>query len=89
MRWLFPTGHPVQSSPAVAGNTVYVGSGPTLYAIGADDGTPRWSFPTGGLITDSPAVVGGSVYVGSHEGYLYAIGGNDGTTPLPGPASSG
>ena len=75
LRLLFPTGGPVVAPPSVAGDALFVAAGSTLHAVGTD-GTPRWSYPTGGEIGSAPAVVGGSVYVGSHDGYLYAIGGD-------------
>lgn len=75
VHWLFATGAPIVSSPVVVGETVFVGGGSTLYAVNGD-GQARWSYPTGGTIQTSPAVVGDTVYVGSHDGYLYAIGGD-------------
>ena len=77
MRWLFAAGQPVRSSPAVVDDTLYVGSGRTLYAIATDSGEARWSYPTGGTIVTSPAVTGGVVYIGSHDGFLYAIAGSE------------
>ncbi|MDP9364840.1 MAG: PQQ-binding-like beta-propeller repeat protein, partial [Chloroflexota bacterium] len=57
-----------------------VGGGATVYAVDAA-GAALWSFPTGGEIEAAPAVVGGTVYVGSHDGYLYAIGGETPVAP--------
>lgn len=82
-RWLFPTGAPIRLSPVVAGDTVYVGSGATLYAVaaGAEAGTRRWSYVAGDRLESSPAVVGGAIFVGGRDGFLYAIGGSDNPTP--------
>lgn len=74
-KWLSATGTPIHSSPAVAGNTVYVGSGRTIYAFDITSGEQVWGYPTADSIESSPAVVNGVVYIGSGDGYLYAIGG--------------
>jgi hypothetical protein len=65
----------VDSSPAVAGGIVYVGSEDNkTYALNATNGNLIWSYKTGGPVYSSPAVVGGVVYVGSNDGKVYAIG---------------
>jgi outer membrane protein assembly factor BamB len=62
------------SSPAIAGTTVYVGSGDQhVYALDAATGALRWSFATGDVVHASPAVVNGVVYVGSWDRNLYAL----------------
>jgi len=71
-----PTGGAVNSSPAVAGGVVYVGSDDgRLYAFDAGgvtgcSGAPRqcaplWTATAGDAVDSSPAVVNGVVYVGS------------------------
>lgn len=62
------------SSPAVAGNRVYFGSGDGgVYAVDAETGVLQWRFRTGDVVHASPAVVDGTVYVGSWDSRLYAI----------------
>ena len=62
------------SSPAVAGGSVYFGSGDgNVYAVDARTGVLQWKFPTRDVVHASPAVVGGTVYIGSWDSYLYAI----------------
>lgn len=69
----------LQSSPAVARGSVFVGSHDgTLYvfpAIGCGSSTcpPLWTAATGGSIESTPTVDGNSVYVGSDDGNLYAF----------------
>jgi outer membrane protein assembly factor BamB len=75
-RWLSVTGSPIRSSPAVAGDTVYVGSGKALYAIDLATGDQRWRYPTADAVETSPVVVNGVVFVGARDGYLYAIAGS-------------
>jgi outer membrane protein assembly factor BamB len=70
-----PTTEGVNSSAAVVGGVVYVGSDDgRLYALGAKAGAVLWSRQTGGPVRSSPAVAGGTVFVGSSSGYLYAFG---------------
>jgi len=74
VKWQFHTRGSVVSSPAVTGDTVYVGSNDNhLYAINAATGTQKWKFKTGSRVTSSPAVSGGVVYVASYDGNLYAV----------------
>ena len=76
------------SSPAVAGGVVYVGTESVgedhnLYAFDAAGSTncagtpktctPLWVATMGSVVYSSPAVAGGVVYVGSENGLLYAF----------------
>jgi len=62
------------SSPALAGGTVYFGSGDgNVYAVDAATGALRWKFHTGNVVHASPAVAAGMVYVGSWDSYFYAL----------------
>ena len=50
LRWSYPIGGAVFPSPAVAGGTVYIGSGDhKVYALDAATGHLRWSYLTGGV----------------------------------------
>jgi len=62
------------SSPVVADNAVYFGSGDgNLYALDAATGDLRWKFKTGDVVHASPAFVNGVVFVGSWDSYFYAV----------------
>jgi serine/threonine-protein kinase len=64
----------VESSPAVAGGVVYVGSTDNyVYALDASTGDLRWRYQTGHRVESSPTVAGGVVYVGSTDNYVYAL----------------
>jgi eukaryotic-like serine/threonine-protein kinase len=68
------------SSPVVAGDSVYFGSGDgNVYALAADSGALRWTFHTGNVVHASPAVAAGVVYVGSWDTYFYALDAASGT----------
>ncbi len=73
------TGAEINSSPVVAGGTVYIGSRDHfLYAVDAATGALRWKFEAGSWIESSPAVVNNTVYVGSNDGKLYALAADSG-----------
>ena len=79
LEWVFSTGAPIHSSPAVADGTVYVGSRDSkLYALDASTGAKRWEYKVGGWVESSPAIVNGVVYFGSNDGRLYALDANSG-----------
>ena len=62
------------SSPALADDTVYVGSGDgNVYALNAESGAVRWKFTTGNVVHATPAVAGGIVYIGSWDRNFYAL----------------
>jgi eukaryotic-like serine/threonine-protein kinase len=74
VRWKFKTNGPVVSTPAIAGDTAYVGSNDHyLYAVNLANGELRWKFKTGSRVASSPAVNGGRVYFGSYDGNFYAL----------------
>lgn len=72
--WRFDAGGPIESSPAVAGNAVYFGSGDgRLHAVDAATGREIWHVDTGGAVDGSPAVDERAVYVTSRDRRLYAV----------------
>jgi len=74
VKWKFHTHGQVLSSPAVVGDTVYVGcTDPNLYAVDREAGTLKWKFETGSRVTSSPAVAAGVVHFESYDGIFYAV----------------
>jgi len=72
--WKFPTGGPIESSPAVAGEIVYFGSGDGgLYAADLATGREIWRFAAGGAVDGSPAADERSVYVTSRNRRLFSV----------------
>lgn len=74
VKWKFHTAGEVVSSPAVVGETIYVGSTDgNLYAIDRASGTQKWKFETKSRVPSSPAVSDGMVYFGAYDGNFYAV----------------
>ena len=72
--WTFATRARVDSSPAVAGGRVYIGSSDgRLYVLDLATGQKQWEFDAGAAITASPAIAGGRVVVGSQDGVIYCL----------------
>jgi outer membrane protein assembly factor BamB len=85
-RWIATTGGAINSSPAVAGGIVYIGSDDNkVYAFDAAGSTnctgtslpltctPLWTAATGNSVESSPAIAGGIAYIGSDDDKLYAF----------------
>lgn len=74
VQWKFHTSGQVISSPAIVGDTVYVGSTDHhLYALDRTSGTMKWKFETGSRVNSSPAIADGTVYFASYDGFFYAV----------------
>jgi outer membrane protein assembly factor BamB len=64
----------VDSSPAVVGDNVYVGTASgNVFCVKASDGAKVWEATTGGAVISSPAVGAGVVVIGSADRCLYAF----------------
>jgi outer membrane protein assembly factor BamB len=67
-------GGAIDSSPAVAGGRLFVGSNNgSVYALNQTTLSIIWNFPTHGPVKSSPAMLGDMVLVGSADGKLYAL----------------
>jgi outer membrane protein assembly factor BamB len=72
-RWRFDT-TPVESSPLIVGNFLYVGSwNHRIYALSTRNGRVRWSFDAGAEVNSSGAFADGTVFFGTDNGYVYAL----------------
>lgn len=77
--WTYQTGGATESSPAVVGDKVYIGSQDGhLYCLDKYTGAFIWSYPTGSIVQSSPAVDSGIVYFLSNDGMFYALDANTG-----------
>jgi len=80
IKWKFKSDGKIFSSPAIAGNVAYIGSGDhNLYAINITTGKQLWKFATGGAVHSSPTVNGNLVCFGSFDGYYYALNAKTGS----------
>jgi outer membrane protein assembly factor BamB len=74
VKWKFPTGDRVVSSPVYADGVIFFGSDDgNVYAVDAADGHQLWQRHTGGPVPSTPAIAGQLVYVGSYDGKFYAL----------------
>jgi eukaryotic-like serine/threonine-protein kinase len=78
--WTYEAGDSIESSAAIVGGTVFVGSQKgELVALSLDNGSVYWKFATGSPIGESsPAYSNGVVYIGDLGGWLNAINASDG-----------
>src|ERR1700730_7286890 len=79
VKWKFPTGARVVSSPVWDNGVVYFGSDDhNLYAVDAATGRQNWKFSTQGPVPATPAIAGGTVYFASYDGKFYAVDAQNG-----------
>ena len=73
--WTFTTRARVESSPAIAGGRVFVGSNDgRFYVLGLSNGAKLWEFNAGAPLSASPAIANGRIVIGSQDGRLYCFG---------------
>jgi outer membrane protein assembly factor BamB len=73
--WTFATKARVESSPAIAGGRVFVGSNDgRFYVLNLTTGAKLWEFNAGGPLSASPAIARGRIVIGSQDGHLYCFG---------------
>jgi outer membrane protein assembly factor BamB len=73
--WTFATRARVESSPAIAGGKVFVGSNDgRFYVLGLNTGEKLWEFSAGAPLSASPAIANGRIVIGSQDGRLYCFG---------------
>jgi eukaryotic-like serine/threonine-protein kinase len=73
--WTFTTRARVESSPAIAGGRVFVGSNDGMfYVLNLQSGAKVWEFNAGAPLSASPAIANGRIVIGSQDGRLYCFG---------------
>jgi outer membrane protein assembly factor BamB len=74
VKWRFPTGNRIFSSPVISGRAIYFGSDDgNVYSVDAETGRQIWKRATKGPVPSSPAVAEGVVYATSYDAKLYAL----------------
>src|ERR1041384_2912615 len=81
--WTYEAGESIESSAAIVGSTVFVGSQKgdkgELIALNLDNGNVYWKFSTDSPIGESsPAYGSGVVYIGDLGGWINAVSATDG-----------
>ena len=73
--WTFLTRARVESSPLIAGKSVFVGSSDgVLYELDLATGKKLWDFTAGAPLSASPGAAQGRLVIGSQAGVLYCFG---------------
>ncbi len=74
IKWKFPPGDRVVSSPVWQDGVLYFGGDDgNVNAVDAETGHQIWKRATGGPVPSSLAVADGIVYAGSYDGKFYAL----------------
>jgi outer membrane protein assembly factor BamB len=74
VKWKFPTGDRIMSSPVWENKVLYFGGDDgNIYAVDSETGRQLWKTPTGGPAPCTPAVANGTVYAVSYDGKFYAL----------------
>ena len=69
VKWSFPTGDRIISSPVFQDSVLYFGGDDgNIYAVDTQTGRQIWKRTTGGPVPSTPAVANGTVFVGSYDG---------------------
>ena len=71
--WSFSPKARASSSPAIAGDFIYMDSGTRLFSVDIRSQEERWEFEAGGTLSSSPAVIDNTLYIGSEDSRLYAL----------------
>ncbi len=68
------------SQPSAAEGKLFVAAVDehTVYALDENSGKEIWSYTTGGRVDSSPTIYKGMAIFGSADGYIYALGADDG-----------
>jgi outer membrane protein assembly factor BamB len=81
VKWKFPTGNRIMSSPVWQDKVLYFGGDDgNVYAVDPETGRQIWKTPTGGPAPSTPAVANGMVYAVSYDGKFYALNAKTGAT---------
>ena len=74
VKWKFPTGNRIVSSPVILDKFLYFGGDDgNVYAVDAETGRQVWKTTTRGPVPCTPAIANGMVYIGSYDGKFYAL----------------
>jgi outer membrane protein assembly factor BamB len=73
--WTFRAQARLDSSPAIVGNQVFIGSNDgRLYVLDLQSGEKIWQFEAGGPLYASPSIASNRLVIGSLDGQLFCLG---------------
>ena len=73
--WTFATRARVESSPAISGSRVFVGSNDgRFYVLNVNTGAKLWEFDAGAPLSASPAIARGRIVIGGQDGRVHCFG---------------
>jgi outer membrane protein assembly factor BamB len=73
--WTFVSNARIDSSPAISGNRVFIGSNDDrLYVLDLMTGAKQWEFNAGAAFSASPAIAAGRLVIGAQDGRIYCFG---------------
>ena len=73
--WTFATRARVESSPAISGSRVFVGSNDgRFYVLNLNTGAKLWEFDAGAPLSASPAIARGRIVIGGQDGRVHCFG---------------
>jgi outer membrane protein assembly factor BamB len=79
VKWSMPIASGAESSPVVAGHSVYFGDqAGTVFSLDVATGHVQWTYHASGAVKGGPALVHGILYFGDYAGRAYAIRASDG-----------
>ncbi|MEW6185415.1 MAG: PQQ-binding-like beta-propeller repeat protein [Thermodesulfobacteriota bacterium] len=77
--WTYRSTGPVHSSPAVAGDLLFLGLlDGRVIALNRFSGKLQWQFTTGNFIICSPVIADGFLHIGSSDGKIYTLDAKNG-----------
>lgn len=79
LRWVYEAGSPVETSPAVVGETLYFNDGRgQVVALNRADGVVRWRYQYNSTSHSSPAFAANKIFFADDSGLVVALNANDG-----------
>ncbi len=74
LKWTFPTGGDVQSSPVISDGITYFGSDDAkVYAVEVSTGIEVWNSPVDSAVCGTAAIGIDAIYIGTEGGFFYAL----------------
>jgi len=74
IKWAFPAGNKIRSTPVLFGESVYFGSDDGyLYALDSASGKLKWKFKAAGAVSSSPAIYQNTIYIEAGNAAFHAV----------------